>query len=272
MDPDPNSSPGPSKPAEEDKQFKCEDCDASFAHKRTLIRHDFAVHWSQSHQCSCGKQFPRRDVLKRHKRACPGVLITGTIVNILPLDSLLGPKTAIEGTPTPKLGHSLVKKQQPDYIIRKQTPKVAPWKRPSSAVFTPSKKPLTQKESKKLEIDLFGEDDDVPTPSCSSQPTKKKAKSTIEIDLYLSSDSDTDVELEFSDPEVTIEPLNESATQDAPADHQDMSLQDCILKVLSDLTTIQEANAKGSHFNWIEIQREIEYFHGNLQELLKTNP
>ena len=72
-----------------EKIFKCNDCDASFAQRWSLTRHDFAVHQGQKHQCSCGKQFPCKDHLKRHKQKCPGQLIQGQIVDIQPFQSLL---------------------------------------------------------------------------------------------------------------------------------------------------------------------------------------
>ena len=97
------------------EEFKCPDCDQVFAQKRSLLRHDFAVHWGQKHICNCGKQFPRKDSLKRHRRGCPGVLIQGTIVNITPYNRPAS--TTQENTlSTPKAGHSL----QQDYIIRKK--------------------------------------------------------------------------------------------------------------------------------------------------------
>ena len=261
-----NSKKQVSKPVKE--ELKCPDCDQVFAHQRSLLRHDFAVHWGQKHVCNCGKQFPRKDSLKRHKRGCPGVLIQGTIVDITPYTRPVS-STQENTTSTLKAGHSL---KNTDYIIRK-TPKkvVIPWTPPSSSFFPKPAHLSIQAQidrKKVLDRELFGEDtspDQIRSPS----PTTRLEDVDLTEDLQLSeSSSCTSMELSDLD-EPTPGTSAQADTTPVSAAKKLATLQDTLLEVLSDLTMVQQMAA--SRRRLTAIHEELHVFHVRMQDLIKQH-
>ena len=251
-------------PTPQKEEFVCPDCDQVFAQKRSLLRHDFTVHWERKHICSCGKQFPRKDSLKRHKRGCPGVLIQGTIVNITPYTRPVS--TTQENTPsTSKAGHTL----QPDYIIRKKIKKVAPWTPPSSSFFPkpqPLPTPAKLERKRALERELFGEDDTSTDPYRSTSPTTRLEEIDLQEDLHLSDSSDS---MELSDlDEPTQGPSAPVDATPVSADNKPSTIQDSILEVLSDLTVVQDLAAKKP---LVLIHEELITFHTKIQGLINSH-
>ena len=51
----------------ESNVFKCNDCDATFLHKKSLYRHNRRNHEDNFLCETCGKHFPRRDVYEKHQ-------------------------------------------------------------------------------------------------------------------------------------------------------------------------------------------------------------
>ena len=237
------------------KRFKCSDCDANFAQERSLKRHDQHVHWGQSFSCTtCGKKFGRADSCKRHRRDCSGTPIKGTLISILPLDHILGPAGHPVGvTPTSKAGQTLIKNKFPDYIIRKKV-KVTPWEPPKSATFKPSTASctITVEESRKLDRELFGEDDLTRSPKICTSPPSKVNTVDLADDLYLSTDSDS-VPSDFED---VVRSPNSSHVSNMADYTPSGRIQDTMMEIMSDLTIIQEMSST----------KDVETLHPCMQE------
>ena len=113
--------------------------------------------------------------------------------------------------------------------------------------------------------DLFGDTDPIPVAEADVDDIQIHADmGSIQNDLLLSSDSETSLDLSSTDNNDKTQPLAPTVTTPIPT-VVDISLQENMLKVITDLTTIQGLSQIESSKNMHSISLLLEDLHQKLQ-------